>query len=127
MKRFMRVFMQSFSFPAEHGSWLGHPHGVAWQPLVDIYECRDKLILVTELPGVDQKDIKLTVQNNLLRITGTRSKDIPAETQRVHQMEIPHGPFARVVELPPLCDIEHIEAEYDKGYLVVRIPRLKVR
>lgn len=129
MKRFTRVFLQS-GFPvsaSEHNSWLGHPQGVAWQPLVDVYECQEATVLVAELPGVEQDQITVTVQSNCLRITGIRNKHIPKDTHRVHQMEIPHGPFARLIELPPSCDVEHIEARFDQGYLMIRLPRMEQR
>ncbi|NIA14798.1 MAG: Hsp20 family protein [Nitrospiraceae bacterium] len=122
MKRFQHILlqMQATSGP---GQWFGQPEGTAWQPLVDIYERPDCLVVVAELPGVAEDDVLVTVEGNLLRIAGSRPKKIPTDTERVHQMEIPHGPFERLLELPHRTDTEAIDAQYEKGYLTVIIPR----
>lgn len=91
--------------------------------MVDIYERPDCLVVVAELPGVAEDDVLVTVEGNLLRIAGSRPKKIPTDTERVHQMEIPHGPFERLLELPHRTDTEAIDAQYEKGYLTVIIPR----
>jgi len=119
MKRFSRIFLQTYTFPAPSGD----PRQVAWQPLVDIYERPDVVIIVMELPGVEQGRIRVAIEQNVLHVTGHRQSAIPNDTQRVYQMEIPHGPFARSVELPPCCDSEHVSSEYINGYLEIRIPR----
>jgi HSP20 family protein len=124
MRRFSRIVYRSYSYGGgPEQEWLTNPHGVAWQPLVDVYERPDALVIVAELPGVAKSEIDVTVEGSALSIKGIRHKELPADTQRVHQMEIAYGPFARVVDLPVYSDLEHIEAHFENGYLTVTIPR----
>ncbi len=102
---------------------LEYLRSAAWRPPVDIYEREDSILVIVELPGVDKEEISITVEENLLKITGVRPKTIPESTQHVHQMEIPYGRFARTVQLPSRADVDHIEAKYNEGYLTVEIPR----
>lgn len=125
MRRFSKIVYRSVSYSSghEHG-WLTNPHGVAWQPLVDMYERAEVLVVVAELPGVEKPDIDVIVEGTCLNIKGVRHKELPTDTQRVHQMEIAYGPFARSIELPVYADLENIEAHFENGYLTVFIPRI---
>jgi HSP20 family protein len=124
MKRFSHLFLETFTHttigeePSE-----GRAPEVAWIPHVDIYEVPCAILVVAELPGVKRDDIEVGVVGDRLRISGIRPKMIPGNTQRVLQMEIPYGPFARELRLPHSADIGHIEASYEEGCLWVRIPR----
>lgn len=124
MRRFSRIVYRSYSYSgANEQEWLANPHGVAWQPLVDVYERPDSMVIVAELPGVAKTDIDVTIEGAALSIKGLRHKELPSDTQRVHQMEIAYGPFARTVELPVYADLEHIQAHFENGYLTVTVPR----
>lgn len=124
MKHFSRIIYRSYSSSSGHEErWMANPHGVAWQPLADVYERPDGMVIVVELPGVAKSEIEVSVEGACLKVKGVRRKNIPADTQRVHQMEIPYGPFARAVELPGYADLEHIEADFENGYLTVTVPR----
>jgi len=125
MRRFSKIVYRSVSYSGghEHG-WLTNPRGVAWQPLVDMYERSEALIVVAELPGVAKSDIEVTVEGACLNIKGVRHKELPSDTQRVHQLEIAYGPFARSIELPVYADLNKIEAHFENGYLTVLIPRI---
>lgn len=94
-----------------------------WQPAVDIYEREDSFVVIVDLPGVRKKDIEVSVQQNVLKISGVRQKKVPEGTTHVHQMEIPDGAFARFLRLPSSASIEAIDAEFKDGYLTVTIPR----
>ncbi|MCC6697454.1 MAG: Hsp20/alpha crystallin family protein [Candidatus Hydrogenedentes bacterium] len=115
----MQGLMQSLQGAAS----IEHVSSSTWQPLVDIYERRDCLIIVVELPGVKKEHITVTVSEGVLRIAGVRAKQIPEGTQQVHLMEIPYGPFVRFLKLPPCASIENIEVEYADGYLTLRVHR----
>lgn len=122
MKRFTEIL--SYSYSTAHGHrWVGEAEGVAWQPLIDVCERPREIIIIVELPGVDEDKIKVSVERSILRISGVRKKLLPNDTQRMHQMEIPYGPFARSVQLPACSDIAHIEADYHQGYLTIKVPR----
>lgn len=115
--------MQGIMQDLQGAARLEQVRSSTWQPLVDIYEGTDCIIIVVELAGVRKEDIQVTVSDSVLRITGVRSKQIPESAQHVHLMEIPHGPFARFVRLPACAAVDRIDAEYRDGYLTVRVHR----
>lgn len=123
MKRFAQILLQTYVHTTADERWSGCPEGVAWQPLLDIYERPEAITIVAELPGVDESQIHVAVSRNRLHITGFRQKEIPADTVRVHQMEIAYGPFSRGIELPADADVDRIKAGFHQGYLTVTIPR----
>ncbi|HOS04410.1 MAG TPA: Hsp20/alpha crystallin family protein [Candidatus Hydrogenedentes bacterium] len=118
-------FSQVFSVMGglSHGPSFDPPHAATWQPPMDIFETDECLIIVAELPGVDKEQIGVQVECGILKISGSRPKDIPELTRHVHQIEIPYGHFTRGIKLPPCAALDHIEAQYENGYLHVRIPK----
>ncbi len=124
VKRF-NDFSQFYNLVTDYGekARMGHMPTGTWQPLLDIYERKDSILIVVELPGVDKDRITVTIEQGVLKIVGYRPKQVPEGTEHVHQMEIPYGHFARYVKLPPCADIEKVEAKHDRGYLTIEIPR----
>lgn len=121
MKRFTEI---SYTYASVHGHrWVSETEGVAWQPLIDVCERPNEVLIIVELPGVDHEKLQVSVKRGVLKISGQRNKLLPSDTQRVHQMEIPYGPFARSVQLPACSDVEHIEADFQQGYLTITVPR----
>jgi HSP20 family protein len=92
-----------------------------WRPSVDVFRERDGIAVVAELPGVDQPDVRVTVERDRLRIAGTRRPPAldAAEPQR---LEIDYGPFERLVALPPGSDGARITARLRHGLLTVHVP-----
>jgi HSP20 family protein len=123
MKRFT-YFAQTFS-RTEHGFGAQSPSGAEWEPLVDIYQRPGVTTLVVELPGMSESDVSLSIENGRLIIAGQRRKFIPADTCQVQQVEIPHGPFRRAVQLTAVADIDKITARMDNGYLVIHVPEVE--
>jgi len=97
--------------------------GAAFRPSADVYfDDRQKAVVVKlELPGVDPDAVSLVVEENVLRVSGVRSDERPAEAV-YHQMEIVYGPFERTVMLPPGLDATQASAGYHHGYLEIRLP-----
>ena len=128
MKDFARFFSHTFILSGGGGGGPGPASAPAsWQPLVDIYECPDSIRVVAELPGVDKKRIRVTVEHGVLRIEGYRNPVVPDSARNVHQMEIPYGHFFRAIRLPRSIDVDRINAKHEKGYLKMVIPRNKPR
>ena len=125
MRRFSSYLFKTRTIMSgpEPGTAIEHFHSGAWEPPVDIFEQPDRIIVVVELPGVERDEVSVVVQQGVLEITGMRPKRIPEATERVHQMEIAYGHFARYVQLPHCSDPERIEAELKDGYLTIEIPR----
>ena len=101
---------------------LGKPHSGTWQPLVNVYERAEDIVVMVELPGVDKDKIRVDIEGDILRIEGVRPAKIPEGTHHMQQMEIPVGRFARLLRLPHNAERENVVAEYDQGYLTVTIP-----
>ena len=104
-----------------------------WQPRVDVYETPNALIIKAELAGVrlDDLEVELVDRGRALLIRGQRGDPAEQRGERTvfHQMEIYLGPFERVVPLPAniVVDRQGIEAAYDDGFLLVRLPKLAPR
>lgn len=101
-----------------------NPSGWEFGPPVDIYEDDQKLIFKVEVPGIDEKDVKVEIESNVLTVRGERklAKDIKEENFR--RMERHYGAFSRSFTLPNTVDPEKIEANYTHGVLTIQMPKL---
>ncbi len=101
-----------------------NPSGWEFGPPVDIYEDDKKLIFKVEVPGIDEKDVKVEIESNVLTVRGERklAKDIKEENFR--RMERHYGAFSRSFTLPNTVDPEKIEANYTHGVLTIQMPKL---
>lgn len=108
------------------------PSEETWAPSVNLYEIDKSYLVCVDLAGVDKQKIDLTVQEQRLRLKGTRAVPVhpdladPEGTPkkiRVHLMEIDNGSFVREVELPLDVDQDKITAQYINGMLWVEIPK----
>jgi len=97
----------------------------AWIPACDVFEDRDAVKIVAEIPGVDPKDVKLSLENNVLTIRGEKKQVAEEKTERVHRYERSYGVFERTFALPNTVDPERIEAKYDGGVLTVLLPKVE--
>ena len=95
----------------------------AWQPAVDVFENRDSVKIVAELPGVNPEDVKLTLENSLLTIRGEKKQEAEERNERVHRYERSYGVFERSFLIPTTVDGENISAEYRNGILTVTVPK----
>jgi HSP20 family protein len=126
MKPFTFLFSQMYNVAP--GVTEGrHVCSSTWCPAVDVYQRKDAIVLVVELPGVDRDRLDVTIEGGMLRIKGHREARVPEGVTHVHQMEIPYGPFVRLVRLPDGTNVDQIEAKYDEGFLTVEIPKKGTR
>ncbi len=95
----------------------------AWTPAVDIYETDDAIILEAELPGMNEKDIEVKIEDNVLTIRGERKFEEERKEENYYRMERFYGTFQRSFTLPPNVDTEKVKAEYKKGILKVTLPK----
>ncbi|MEZ5287880.1 MAG: Hsp20/alpha crystallin family protein, partial [Vicinamibacterales bacterium] len=94
-----------------------------WVPVVDIYENDKKdLVIKAELPDVKRDDVAVTVENNLLTISGERKMATDVKKERYHRIERSYGSFTRSFTLPATVDSTHIAADFREGVLTVRLP-----
>jgi HSP20 family protein len=94
-----------------------------WAPTVDIKEDKDRFVLYADVPGVDPKDIEITMDNGVLTIKGERTLETEEERQGYKRMERARGTFYRRFSLPDSADPEHISARGRNGVLEVSIPK----
>jgi HSP20 family protein len=95
----------------------------AWLPACDVFEDRDAVKIVAEVPGVRPEEIKLSIENNLLTIRGEKKQQAEEKSERVHRYERSYGTFERTFALPTTVDPEKIDASSANGILTVTIPK----
>lgn len=94
-----------------------------WAPAVDVMETESEFLVRAELPGVEKKDVKLSVENGVLMITGRREQEKEEKGKRYHRIERAYGSFARSFTLPDLVDEQKVAAEFRNGVLTVHLPK----
>ena len=97
----------------------------AWVPPVDILEEADAIRIMAEVPGIDPKDVKISVEGNVLTIHGTKQQIAEQRTERVHRYERTYGAFERTFTLPATVDANNIKAGYEHGVLTVTLPKVE--
>jgi HSP20 family protein len=95
----------------------------AWVPAVDIFEEPDAIRITAEVPGVRPDDVKITLENNVLTIHGTKQQVAEEKTERVHRYERTYGTFERSFTLPATVDANAIKATYEHGVLTITLPK----
>jgi HSP20 family protein len=109
-----------------HGDWGFRDNlAAAWTPPVDIFEQADHIRILTELPGVKPDNVKLSVEGNVLTLSGTKEQESEERTERVHRYERTYGTFERTFTLPATIDASGIKATYDNGVLTVTLPKVE--
>ena len=101
----------------------GEAELAAWVPAVDIYEGKDELVAQVDLPGVEEKDIDIRVENNTLTIRGERKFEKNVNEENYLRVERAYGSFTRTFSLPNTVNAEAIRAEYNQGVLKVHMPK----
>lgn len=96
-----------------------------WSPPTDVYETDTQYVVRVEIAGMREEDFEITVEHNVLSITGNRS-ELP-ERRAYHQMEIRFGKFESIVGLPGSVDLDAAHAEYKDGFLMVVLPKAENR
>lgn len=97
-----------------------------WEPDVDVYETRENLVVVVDLAGVKESDIKMTVEGDVFTVEGVRGKAAEAGERRAyHRMEISSGPFRKSIKLPVAVDTKSSQASYQDGLVEVVLPKAK--
>lgn len=90
-------------------------------PPVDIYEDEHALQLRMEIPGIDEQDLNIQVENNILSVSGERKLEREVKEENFHRVERRYGSFTRSFALPNTVNTEDVKAEYDKGVLTLKI------
>lgn len=98
--------------------------GSEWRPNTDVYETAAELVVKADLAGMREDDIEITLFDDILLVAGRREPREGAGTpQRFYEATIPYGRFQAEITLPFPIDCEHVVARYDRGLLVVTLPK----
>jgi len=92
-------------------------------PPVDIYEDDKKVVLKLEVPGIDEKDLDVRMENHTLTVKGERKLETEEKEENFHRIERRYGSFFRAFTLPTTVDAEHIKANYRNGILRLELTK----
>jgi HSP20 family protein len=119
MNRMNRLFRESYSpeDPEEALTTTG------FAPLVDIYDDEHNITLKIEVPGIDEKDIDVRIENSTLTVPGERKIEKEEQEENFRRVERQYGSFTRSFTLPTTVDAEKVSANYDKGILKISLAK----
>ena len=109
--------MEEFFAPLREGSVM------AWGPNVDILENPDNYEIHAELPGVPQNEVKITLDNNVLTISGEKKQEVKEDRDNVLRVERSYGRFERSFSLPSHVKSDGVHASYQDGILRIVLPK----
>ena len=92
-------------------------------PPVDIYEDAQKLVLKLEIPGIDQKDLDVRVEDNTLTVKGERKFEAEEQEKNFHRIERSYGSFFRSFTLPSTIQTDNVQANYNAGVLKLELKK----
>ncbi len=102
---------------------LGLQDEKTWAPAVDIYDNKNNLVIKADLPGMTQKDIDVSVEDDVLRIKGEKKKEHEEKKDNFYRLERSYGYFERSFALPTNVDTSKINAVYKNGVLELSLPK----
>jgi HSP20 family protein len=117
-ERVNRLFHESFSGGREESLATS-----SFAPAVDVYEDEHHVTLKIEVPGIDEKDIDVRVENNTLTVHGERKFEKEEKEENYRRVERQYGSFSRTFTLPNTVDTESVSADYEKGVLKIKLAK----
>ena len=117
--RVNRIFRESYSPEGPEEALTTS----SFAPPVDVYEDEHNITLKIDVPGIDEKDIDVCIENNTLAVHGERKFEKEEKEENFQRVERHYGSFTRSFTLPNSVDPEQISAHYDKGVLKIRLPK----
>jgi HSP20 family protein len=94
-----------------------------WSPLVDITEDEKEYLIKAELPDMKKEDVRLTVENDVVAISGERTFEKEEKGKKYHRVERAYGSFVRSFTLPEDADGSKVSADFKDGMLQVHLPK----
>jgi HSP20 family protein len=94
-----------------------------WSPSIDIQETDTEYLLRAEVPGMDVKDVDVSLADNVLTLRGEKKVEKEEKKKNYHHVECHYGSFQRTFQLPPNIDEKNVKAECSKGVLMVHLPK----
>lgn len=94
-----------------------------WAPSLDVSETKDNIVVRAEVPGIDAKDIDVSLANNVLTIKGKKEQEKEEKEENYHRVERSYGSFSRSIRLPREVKSDKITASYKNGVLKITLPK----
>jgi HSP20 family protein len=92
-------------------------------PAVDVYEDDKKVVLKLEVPGIEEKDLDVRVENHTLTVKGERKFEKEEKEENFHRIERRYGSFYRAFTLPSTVETESVDAKYEAGVLKLELKK----
>ena len=112
-----------FPFESLFEDFWGARANRGWVPALDFAETPDAYVVHVEVPGVDPKEIEISIEDGRLEITGEKAAEQNEEKQGWFRVERSHGSFRRALELPGAVDTGKVKAESRNGVLTITLPK----
>ncbi len=119
----MKDLSRFFNFELDDDHSLSAAH---WVPAVDIAEKDDHFLIEADVPGVEPKEIEVSMENGFLTVKGERSNESKDEQDGYTRVERSHGVFYRRFSLPETADPEKVSATSNKGVLQIKVGKAEV-
>lgn len=116
-----RMFEDFFNQPFGLSIQRARPQAVV--PALDVKEDEQNIVVTAELPGIERKDIEISVHEDMLEIRGHKSEERKKDEENYHMVERSYGAFSRRIALPCEVDSEQAEATMQDGVLTLRLPK----
>ena len=94
-----------------------------WAPVVDIIEDETEYLIKVDLPEIKKEEVKVTVENGVLVLSGERKLEKEEKGRKYHRIERAYGSFGRTFSLPDNADAEKVNAEFNEGVLKLHIAK----
>jgi HSP20 family protein len=118
MDRLFDRFWES-DFP----EWRSWPSFGEWTPTLDVSDTKDALVVKAEVPGIDPKEIEVSVQDQVLTIKGEKKEEKEEKDEHRYRAERSYGAFARAIRLPAPVEAGKVTATFKHGVLTVKLPK----
>jgi len=99
----------------------------AWSPAIDVAESEKEFTVRAEIPGIDPKDLEVSITGNQLVLSGEKKESTEKKGKDFYQSESRYGSFRRVVPLPQTVDVEKAEAECSNGVITIRLQKVQTQ
>src|SRR6058998_2073917 len=123
MEEFQNRLSTLFGRPQRRGNGREEITLPEWTPLADITEDDKEYLIKAELPEMRKEDVKVTVENGVLAISGERKFEKEEKKKKYHRVERGYGSFVRTFALPEDADANKVKAQFKQGMLEVHLPK----
>ncbi len=117
-RMFDRFFEEPFGLIAEPFASFGK-----WAPSLDVVESDEEFTIKAELPGLDPKELDISISGNVLTLSGEKRESTEQKSDSYYHSECRFGTFRRAVQLPSYVDTEKVSAQHNNGVLTIRLAK----